>query len=74
MDVLEKHESTLAAFIEITLCVILTFEMLTVSAQQLSVGIQSAGDLVSETLGSNPAFSVGRQLVFLRLENRLHMP
>ena len=28
----------------------------------LSVDIQSAGELVSETLGSNPAFSTGRQL------------
>ena len=37
--------------------------------------IQSAGDLVSETLmGSNPAFSRGRQLVSFRLEYRLPVP
>ena len=31
----------------------------------LSAGIQSAGNLVSETLGTNPAFSGGRQLVYI---------
>ena len=41
----------------ICLCLILD------SSESLSAGIQSAGDLVSETLGSNPAFSKGRQLV-----------
>ena len=41
----------------------------------LSAGIQSAGDLVSETLmGSNPAFSRGRQLVSFRFEYRLPVP
>ena len=41
----------------------------------LSVGIQSAGDLVSETLmGSNPALSRGRQLVSFRFEYRLPVP
>ena len=39
-----------------------------------AVGIQSASDLVSETLGSNPAFSRGRQLVSFRFENRLPVP
>ena len=41
------------------------------SSVGLSAGIQFAGDLVSETLGSNPVFSRGRQLVSFRLENRL---
>ena len=34
----------------------------------LSAGIQSSGELVPETLGSNPAFSRGRQLVSFRLK------
>ena len=38
------------------------------SSGGLSAGIQSAGDLVSETLCSNPAFSRGRQLVSFRFE------
>ena len=37
----------------------------------LSAGIQSPGNLVSETLGSNPTFSRGRQLVCFRFEYRL---
>ena len=45
------------------------------SAVCLSAGIQSAGDLVSETLmGSNAAFSRGRQLVSFRFEYRLPVP
>ena len=45
------------------------------SSVGLSVGIQSAGDLVSETLmGSNPALSRGRQLVSFRFEYRLPVP
>ena len=40
----------------------------------LSAGIQSAGDLVPEILGLNPAFSRGRQLVSFRFENRLPVP
>ena len=45
------------------------------SLVSLSAGIQSAGDLVSETLmGSNPAFSRGRQLVSFRFEYRLPVP
>ena len=36
--------------------------------------IQSADDLVSETLSSNPAFSRGRQLVSFRFEYRLPVP
>ena len=30
--------------------------------------------ILSDTLGSNPAFSRGRQLVSFRFENRLHVP
>ena len=44
------------------------------SSVGLSAGIQSAGDLVSETPGSNPAFSSGRQLVSFRFEYRLPVP
>ena len=45
------------------------------SSVSLSAGIQSAGDLVSETLmGSNPAFSRGRQLVSFGIEYRLPVP
>ena len=41
----------------------------------LSAGIQSAGDSVPGTLlGSNPAFSRGRQLVSFQFENRLPVP
>ena len=40
----------------------------------LSAGIQSPGDLVSEILGSNPAFSRGRQFVSLRFQYRLPIP
>ena len=44
------------------------------SSVGLSVGIQSAGDLVSGIPGSNPAFSRGTQLVSLRFEYRLPVP
>ena len=44
------------------------------SSVSLSAGIQSVDDLVSETWGSNPAFSRGRQLVSFRFENRLPVP
>ena len=45
------------------------------SSVGLSASIQSAGDLVSETLmGSNPAFSRGTQLVAFRFEYRLPVP
>ena len=37
----------------------------------LSASIQSAGDLVSGTPGSNPAFSRGTKLVSFRFEYRL---
>ena len=44
------------------------------SSVGLLAGIQAAGDLVSETLGSNPAFSRGRQRVSFRFEYRLPVP
>ena len=51
------------------------FSLILDSSVGLSMGIQSAGDLVSETLmGSNPAFSRGRQLVSFRFEYRLPVP
>ena len=50
------------------------FSLILDSSVGLSVRIQSAGDLVSETLGSNPAFSRGRQLVSFRFEYRLPVP
>ena len=41
----------------------------------MSAVIQPASDLVSETLmGSNPAFSRGRQLVSFPFEHRLPVP
>ena len=40
------------------------FSLILDSSVGLSAGIQAAGDLVSETMGSNPAFSRGRQRVF----------
>ena len=52
-----------------------SFSLILDSSVDLSAGIQSAGDLVSETLmGSNPAFSRGRQLVSFRFEYRLPVP
>ena len=44
------------------------------SSVGLSVSKQSAGDSVPETLGSNPVYSRGRQLVSFRFENRLPVP
>ena len=56
-------------------CWIQVLSLILDSSVGLSVGIQSAGDLVSETLmGSNPAFSRGRQLVSFRFEYRLPVP
>ena len=56
-------------------CRVQVFSLIIDSSVGLSVGIQSAGDLVSETLmGSNPAFSRGRQLVFFGFEYRLPVP
>ena len=56
-------------------CRVQVFSLILDSSVGLSVGSQSAGDLVSETLmGSNPAFSRGRQLVSFRFEYRLPVP
>ena len=55
-------------------CRVQVFSLILDSSVGLSAGIQSAGDLVSETLGSNPAFSKGRQLVCFRFEYRLPVP
>ena len=49
-------------------CWVQVFSFILDSAVSLSAGIQSAGDLVSETLGSNPAFNRGRQLVSFRFK------
>ena len=56
-------------------CQIQVFSLILDSSVGLSGGIQSAGDLASETLmGSNPAFSRGRQLVSFRFEYGLPVP
>ena len=56
-------------------CRVQVFSLILDSSVGLSVGIKSAGDLVSETLmGSNPAFIRGRQLVSFRFEYRLPVP
>ena len=47
------------------------FSLILDSSVSLSAGIHTAEDSVPETLGSNPAFSRGRQLVYFRFENRL---
>ena len=44
------------------------------SSGGFSAGIHSAGYSVPDSLVSNPAFSRGRQLVFVRFENRLPVP
>ena len=56
-------------------CRVKVLSLILDSSVGLSAGIQSAGDLVSETLmGSNPALSRGRQLVSFRFEYRLPVP
>ena len=56
-------------------CRVQVFSLILDSSVGLSAGIQSAGDLVSETLmGSNPALSRGRQLVSFWFEYRLPVP
>ena len=56
-------------------CQVQVFSLILDSSVGLSASIQSAGDLVSETLmGSNPAFIRGRQLVSFRFEYRLPVP
>ena len=56
-------------------CRVQVFSLILDSSVSLSAGIQSAGDLVSETrMGSNPAFSRVRQVVSFRSEYRLPVP
>ena len=56
-------------------CRVQVLSLILDSSVGLSASIQSDGDLVSETLmGSNPAFSRGRQLVSFRFEYRLPVP
>ena len=50
------------------------FSLIVDSSVGLSASIQSAGELVSGTPGSNPAFSRGTQLVSFRFEYRLPVP
>ena len=51
-----------------------SFSLILDSLVSLSASIQSAGELVSGAPGSNPAFSRGTQLVFVRFEYRLPVP
>ena len=55
-------------------CRVQFFSLILDSTVGLSASIQSAGDLVSGTLGANPAFSRGKQLVSFRFEYRLPVP
>ena len=55
-------------------CQVQVFSLILNSSVGLSASIQSAGDLVSGTPGSNPAFSRGTQLVSFRFEYRLPVP
>ena len=55
-------------------CRVQVFSLILDSSVGLSGSIQSAGDLVSGTPGSNPAFSRGTQLVSFRFEYRLLVP
>ena len=55
-------------------CRVQVFSLILNSSVGLSASIQSAGDLVSGTPGSNPAFSRGTQLVSFRFEYRLPVP
>ena len=55
-------------------CRVQVLSLILDSSIGLSAGIQSAGDLVSGTLGTNPAFSRRRQLVSFRFEYRLPVP
>ena len=55
-------------------CRVQVFSLILDSSVGLSASIQSAGDLVFETPGSNPAFCRGTQLVSFRFEYRLPVP
>ena len=50
-------------------CRVQVFSLILDSSVGLSTGIQSAGDLVSETLGSNPAFSKWYKVLAIDLTN-----
>ena len=55
-------------------CRVQVFSLILDSSVGLSASIQSAGDLMSGTPGSNPAFCRGTQLVSFRFEYRLPVP
>ena len=55
-------------------CRVQVLSLIIDSSVDVSAGIQSAGELIFETLASNPAFSSGRQRVSYRFENRLPVP
>ena len=55
-------------------CRVQVFCLILDSSVGLSASVQSAGDLVSGTPGSNPAFCRGTQLVSFRFEYRLPVP
>ena len=55
-------------------CRVQVFSLILDSSVGLSASIQSVGDLVSGTPGSNPAFCRGTQLVSFRFEYRLPVP
>ena len=55
-------------------CRVQVFSLILDSSVGLSASIQSAGDLVSGTPGSNPVFCRGTQLVSFRFEYRLPVP
>ena len=55
-------------------CQVQVFSLILDSSVGLSASIQSAGDLVSGTPGSNPAFCRGTQLVSFRFDYRLPVP
>ena len=57
-----------------TSCRVQVFSLILDSSVGLSASIQSAGDMVSGTPGSNSAFSRGTQLVSFRFEYRLPVP
>ena len=57
-----------------TCCRVQVFSLILDSSVSLSADIQSARDLVSETMGSNPALSRGRQLVSLYRQRHVRKP
>ena len=55
-------------------CWVQVFSLILDSSVSLSAGIQSLGDLVTETFGSNPAFRRERQLASFWFEYHLPVP